>query len=393
MTMKRLLRHTLLMAAACLACSCSREAAEVPAQGPVRFGIDTRAAGDGVEAGTTYRIMAYAPATLALQKAGTYRLASLPAEGGVAELTPCALNDLGNVVDGEAVTFDGTIATYSLVFVSPGIKGNDDGSFNINLAELGTKDGCGFVLSEFPESKHIGTYGRIVMTRPMKQCRARIGIDFYKAGNVKDFKIENLRITGAGKTGGTVTFFPAKRQVRVNPDEGIGITLQTPAESRTDDKGNTLRYTTAEGDFPAIVSAIYAPRDVAKKILGIANAAYLEEGAYLVMKCDLTPQGREPVAVELPLTTMWPEVLPQRIYRYRVVVSSNYINLAVDVSGDAADDWEEGNPGSGGEIVVGPSATVELGTWEIVQAPGGNGWKLEELDEQVIGGSGDITED
>lgn len=387
MTIKQLLRHTILVSAACLSCSCVREAAEEPERCPASFCIDTRALAADVTTGTTYRIMAYNPSNLAFVKAGTYMLASLPAEGGVAELTPCALDDDGNVVEGgEPAMFDGTVGTYSLVFVSPGIKGNDDGSFDIDLTELGSAEGCGFVMSELPESKFIGHYGRIVMAHPMKQCRARIGIDFYKARGVADFEVTDLRITGAGTTGAPVRFFPAKRQVRVNPDNGIAVKLTKETAGQVDGKGNALRFTTAESDRQVIVPAIYAPREVVKELLKISSSSVLEEGSYIVMHCSLTQQGRDPVTVTLPLTMEWPEVSPQKNYIYRVVVSDNYINLAVDVYGDESNDWEERNPVEGGGTIGGPGQTIELGSWEIVSSADGNGWELKNLEGQTIGG-------
>lgn len=398
MTMKRLLRHTLLMAAACLACACSWEEAETPAQGPVSFGIDTRAMGDDVEAGTTYRIMAYDPQTLILEKTDTYWLKSLPAEGGFAELTPCVLDDEGNYTeDKQEDNFSGTTKKLSLVFVSPGVKNNDDGSFDIDLGILNSENKCRFVASEYPESKQLGPYGRITMTHPMKECRSRIGFEFYKSkdGGVADFDIDDLRIAGAGGDKEVVRFFPGKRQVRVNgagdgTENSLGIALVSD-DSKTDANGNSLRFATPEDGMASIVSAIYAPPAVTAEVLEKASGTKvqqenLEKGTYLLMRCELTQDGRDPVNVELPLTTdKWTEILPQRNYVYRVVVSSNYITLSVDIFGDDTNDWEEGIPGGGDDTVGGPADRIRIGTWEIVQDPYGNGWVLEELGEQVIG--------
>lgn len=408
MTMKRLLRHTLLVTAACLACSCSREEAETPAQGPVSFGIDTRATGDGVAEGTTYRIMAYDPLTLALEKTGTYRLESLPEEGGVAELTPCVLDNNGNYTGGTPEdNFSGTTKKLSLVFVSPGVKNNDDGSFDVDLGILNSENKCKFVASEYPESKNLGPYGRITMTHPMKECRSRIGFEFYKlkGDGVKEFKIDKLRIAGAGGDKETVRFFPGKRQVRVNgagegTENSLDIALDPVADdSQTDANGNPLRYATPEDKLASIVSAIYAPPAVTAEVLEKASGTKvqqenLEKGTYLLMRCEMTQDGREPVAVELPLTAgEWPEILPQRNYVYRVVVSSNYITLSVDIFGDDTNDWEPGITGGGDDTVGGPADRIQIGTWEIVQDQNGNGWELEKLEDQIIGRSDSMTED
>lgn len=392
--MKKILsRHTaLVLAAACLACSCSEELRKEVEPMPVRFGIDTRASDTKLTAGTTYRVMAYTPTTFAFARTGTYLLESLPGEGEVAELKPCALNADGSLDETGEVTdvFSGQNTTYSFVTVSPGVKNNDDGSFDIDMAQLKTT-GCRFVASELPESKRLGPYGLVKMNNKMKECRARIGFDFYKskAAGVGDFQIEDLSISSAGNGKETVKFYPAKRQVKIDDlTATIPIELSNPTEEDKKEKGDSLHLTTTLTDMAAIVPAIYAPRSKAAEILKTA-ATNLLESEYLLMQCKLV-QGVREMPVVLPLTVKAKDcaILPQRNYIYRVVVKSNYISLSVDVyeaSDGNPNDWENIRPGEDEGTIGGEADTIYLGTWEIVQDPGGNGWELRVPDDQVIG--------
>lgn len=392
--MKKILsRHTaLVLAAAYLACSCSEELREEVAPEQVRFGIDTRASDTQLTAGTTYRIMAYNPTTFAFARTGTYLLESPPDEGEVAELKPCALNDDGGLNTAGEVTdvFTGQNTTYSFVFVSPGVKNNDDGSFDIDMAQL-KKNGCRFVASELPEAKHLGPYGLVKMSNKMKECRARIGFDFYKSNDagVGDFQIKELCIVSAGNDRETVKFYPAKRQVQVGSlTSVIPINLTDPTVDDKKEKGDSLHLTTALTDMVAIVPAIYAPRSKTAEILKTAETNLLES-EYLLMQCKLV-QGEREMPVVLPLTVKAKDcaILPQRNYIYRVVVKSNYISLSVEVydaPGNNSNDWENIRPGENEGTIGGEADTIYLGTWEIVQSENGGGWELLEIDEQIIG--------
>ena len=385
-------RHTaLVLAAACLACSCSRELREEVAPEQVRFGIDTRASDTKLTAGTTYRVMAYNTTTFAFARTGTYLLESLPGDGEVAELKPHALDTDGGLDATGEVTdvFTGQNTTYSFVFISPGVANNPDGSFDIDMGKL--KDDSRFVASELPESKRLGPYGLVKMSNKLKECRARIGFDFYKsnAAGVGDFEIKDLCISSAGNGTETVKFYPAKRQVQVGSlTSVIPIELTPSTEKPKDENGNSLHFTTEEANMAAIVPAIYAPRSKTAEILKTEETNLLES-EYLLMQCKLI-QGVREMPVVLPLTVKAKDcaILPQRNYVYRVVVKSNYISLSVDVY-DAPDgnpnDWENIRPGEDEGTIGGEDDTIYLGAWEIVQDTDGNGWELQEVDEQIIG--------
>lgn len=399
--MERLIRlAATLFCGACLGCSCSTLTGEQePPRESVRFGINTRATEEGVTAGTTYRIMAYKPETLEFKKSGTYILESLPeGEDAVGELTPCVLDSEGERMEGDGVDcFSGSNESYLLVFVSPGIKNNPDGSFDIDMAKL-KSEGCRFVASELPEVRKLGPYGSITMKSKMKKHCARVGFDFYKSkeGSVSEFEIRDLRITSAGDDEETVRFHPARRQVEVRDlNAGIPVNLTPSAGGEADADGNPLRLTTAVDDRAAIVAAVYAPPAESAKFLDTSEANLLKESEYLLMQCTLV-QGTRETAVVLPLTASNHEILSQRNYIYRVLVKSNYIALSVDVfdpAGGTPNGWDEVNPGGTDDGTVGGSGdTIYLGNWEIVQTPGGEGWELRQLDEQVIRAPGQTEE-
>lgn len=364
-------------------CSSERIKEVVPEEVRSRFSVDTRNSDYPVSVGTTYRIMAYNgdknPNEFKYSKTGTYWLKELPVEGGIAELTPCKLNDNGEYIsDSSTDGLDGLNSRYYLVFVSPGIKNNDDGSFSI-CAKTDR-----FVASELPEVKRLGTYGHIIMSYKMKEYRALLGFNFYKLNNeaVNEFTISELMIIGAGDTDEKVKLFPASRQVVASAEGAIGITL-TPVtgSNETDSKGNPQYYRTDDKDMASIVPAIYTPKNNIAKILNTTGVDNLADSDYLMMRCKLQQSGRDGVAVELPLTLQNPEIKPQNKYIYNIIVSSNYINLSVDIYPDTGNDWENG--GSEGST-IGPSNTIPLGTWEIVSTSDGNGWELKRLPEQTI---------
>ena len=109
----------------------------------------------------------------------------------------------------------------------------------------------------------------------------------------------------------------------------------------------------------------------------------LRESDYLYMTCTMKQGSRDNIAIRMPLTAReeMRELLPQHIYLFRVVVSSNYIRLEVDVFDKSGNDWEDG--GSDGGTIGTPDYTVTLGTWRIVGE--GDDWELIPIEDQIIG--------
>ncbi len=351
---------------------------------PVRFGLDTRV-GEPVEQGTTYRIMVYNAVENTSQflfaRTGTYYLKEEASAEGIAELTACRLDDSGAyLADDAEAGLNGVSGTYYVLFVSPGVRNNSDGSFDVN-----PRTGK-FVASELPERKDIGSYGRVSMSKPMKEYRAMIGIDFYKASNpsVDGFEISDLALVGAGAADEAVRLFPGSRQVEAGREGALAVGLtDRRADGATDGSGNPLFYETQESGRVAVVPAIYAPKNEVAETLKTTVTGNLRESDYLYMTCTMKQGSRDNIAIRMPLTAReeMRELLPQHIYLFRVVVSSNYIRLEVDVFDKSGNDWEDG--GSDGGTIGTPDYTVALGTWRIVGE--GDDWELIPIEDQIIG--------
>lgn len=365
--------------------SCSKELpgpAGNEHNGTACFGIDTRAT-DATER-TTYRIMAYGAdknASLYMfQRTGTYYLKTLQVpEGEEVELTACSLSDDGtNPQDNETSGLNGSYGNFYLVFVSPGVKHNEDGSFNF----VPTKDKF---LASFPEQKSLGGYGRHVMKNPLQDQRAKVGFKFYKLNNalVEDFTIDELVLTGAGAAGESVKLYPASRQVIAGKEAGMDITLDRKEnEQEKNEAGDILRYTTTDKNFVYIASAIYAPLDEVAEQLGVTYYKdHLKESDYLYMTCKLSQGSRENIPIRMPLTGKFPELEPQHTYVFNITVKSNYLSATVDVFSQDDNDWQEGGKENG--TISTPDYTVKLGTWEIVGTD--DDWQLVKIEEQTIG--------
>lgn len=373
-----LLRATccLLAGLASLASCTKEESAAGNADGaPIRIGIDTRA-GEVTE-GTTYRIMTYYTDEnsnrFKFVKTGTYYLKNATDE----ELTACRLKDDGSdPTDDSDAGLNGADGNFLLVFVSPGVINNDDGSFSF----VPTRDAF---RASTPESKTIGGYGLITMSNKLLDRRARIGINFYKSNSesVEEFTISDLRLSGAGADGETVRLFPATRQAEVSKDATIAITLTREDGTVTNEEGNPLYYSTAESDRIHVASAIYAPKDEAAEILGTRYTDHIRESGYLYMTCSLSQGERRDIPIRMSLTSRIPELLPQHIYQFNITVSSNYISAEVYVYDQTGNEWQEG--GNGGGTIETPEYSVRLGTWRIVGK--GDDWETVEIPDQTIG--------
>lgn len=341
------------------------------------FGVCTRADSDSPIEGTTYRINSYG-SSYSKYAGGTFILQNAADN----ELTPCALDDDGNPLP------DGTIAntinrfesSFRLFVVSPGVKDNSDGSFNFTLGDE-TKLYC----SEQPENISLGGYGKIIFSKKLKDYKAKIGFHFYKSKNetVDDFSIENVSITGAGKPGETVILHPARRQVVADPNSKYPVTCSFKKDSNiTDNEGNPLYYETAEEDMATIIPGIYAPKDKVAEILGISTSL-LRDSYPLTMLFRLKQGNRDHISIQINLTSPSPQIKPQNIYIYNIIVSSNFLHITADVYEDneTPDKWDTV---SNETEEISATKTINLGSWEIVDGSNDDKWQTESLEEQNI---------
>lgn len=379
--------------------SCSREEVsplEGPSGGPLRVGVDTRAAG-AVEQGTTFRIMAYGAegsGRFGFRHSGTYYLKETAPAGGKAELTACSLFDNGTSPSDDASKgLNGVSGNYSLVFVSPGTKHNSDGSFSVSLAADKY-----LVASEAPETKTLGTYGLISMSKSLKEYRSTIGVEFYRKKDgtnnriIAPFEITDLCLVGCGKASETVKVFPGSRQVVCDTIATRSVSLTDKrSENTSDPSGNPLLWTTDESNFVPVASGIYAPKDRVAGVLGCDSTALgnLQSGSYIYLKCTLTPTDqftsvtRDSIHICVPLTKNLPELKPQCKYVFKVIVHHDYFTLSVDIfnGNNSTHGWETGGSEDENLIETPPAESGNLGAWTM------NGWTSTELDDQQIEGS------
>ncbi|MDO4164763.1 MAG: hypothetical protein Q4D56_10335, partial [Bacteroides sp.] len=356
-----------------LSASCSHEATEAidTAGTTERFSVDSRAT-----ANTTYRIMAYSTgssnAQYKLATTGTYYLKNATDT----ELTACSLDDEGGTpIDDPTMGLNGTYGTYYLVFVSPGVKNNDDGSFNV----VPTRNS--FYATD-PESETLGEYEVHTMSGSLLDRRAKVGFNFYKLNSesVQAFEINDLEIIGSGADGETVKLYPGTKQV-IASEDGLGLTLtEATDKTTTNDAGNYLYYSTPEENQVYVAAAIYGIRDEVATALGATYTNNIQESDYLYMSCTMTQGERENISIRMALTSTYPELLPQHTYIFNITVSSNYIDATIDVYDESSNEWQNG--GSNDTSIAIPKETIDIGTWEIVGT--GNDWKAIEIDRQVI---------
>ena len=369
------MKHPYLIRAACvaqavvMAASCANDTAADTAApaASARFSVETRAEG-GTE-NPTYRFMAYQNNVYAFKDTGTYRLKTTDDEA----LTGCKLKEDGTFVDyDETAGLNSLAGSYTMVVVSPGVKNNDDGSFDF----VPSKEA--FVATA-PKAYNIGYYYVVRIDNKLQDNRSRINVNFYKAESMNsEFKVTNARLIGAGAGGGKVRLYPASRQVDVSRTDSILLNLTKPIDGQTVTGKGTPVYT-AENIY--VASAIYTPKDEAATILKATDKSNLRDGGYIYLAFDFERNGRK-VAMRIPLTTRENELKPQNIYTFNIIVSSDYLTATVDVfKPDGGRDWQDGD---GGEAeIVNPTYTVKMGRWSIVNDEP-NGWEPINPGEQEI---------
>lgn len=379
----------------CFCCSCAdlhsnditEEYPESDNNDYMSFQLDSRSTYDIDNlTSRTFRIVTYTTNYHSKDQTGTFVFQDEKNKLGQLILTPYPLLDNGMRNDESSISETESIIrknnAYNVIVVSPGIKCNDDGSFNLNLRDL-QNDDKKIYFPENVEYLNFSSYGSIKITQTLLDYRSKIGFKFYKSGEAEDFSISNLQILGAGSLDENVKLHPQLHQVVTNPESYIEIKLtDVRNNNESDSEGNSLFYATNESDLTSIVPGIYAPKDTISKILN-TNKVYLFDTDYITMKCELKQGKRDEVPIHLNLTLAQPTFKPQNKYIYNIVIRSNYIIMTVDVYDNetfVTNGWEFGaNEG----CEISDPDRINLGFWKIVQS-WDKGWELVELDEQTI---------
>lgn len=352
------------------------------------FYLDSRSEDDIELTNCTFRIVTYNVNYYTKDQTGTFVFQNEENKLGQVVLTPYPLLDNGDIDDDDKSTLSDSIIrkddAYNVVVVSPGIKCNIDGSFNLQLKDL--QDGNQKIyLPENAEKIDFRFYGSIMISQKLLDYRSKIGFRFFKSDDADDFSVSDLQIIGAGSLADTdtVKLHPQRHQVITNHESSISLKLTDVRDSQvTDADGNKKYYDTDERNLISIVPGVYAPKDSVYKITGI-KTEYLKDTDYITMKCELKQGERDPAHINLNFSQNQPTFKPQNKYIYNIVIRSNYIIMTVDVYDDqkfVTNGWEFGGNDS---CEISNPDRITLGFWKIVQTDD-KGWELVELDEQTI---------
>ena len=148
---------------------------------------------------------------------------------------------------------------------------------------------------------------------------------------------------------------------------GVEDVMPLSVSEEPDTDGSTFY----KSETKYILSGIYAPKEVAAKILGTTfeNPNVLDK-TYLTLFMDFQ-QGNRAVSAEMMLNAdadaVLAELKSQREYVYKIVVASTYINITLDIY-NSTNNWND--PTNNGTIDIGGAdKTFNIGTFTI------NNWK------------------
>lgn len=324
----------------------------------MKFTIDTKAV-QAVSSGSTYRILMYNENDRGYRQSGTYYK-----KEDVADLIACELQDNGVfLAENPEKGINGVSDKVYLVLASPGMKCNDDGSFDF------VPDSGGDFYFNAPKLVQVGGYGPVKFTESLYDPRSKVSFEFYKKPGVVDFSVVDSRVTviGVHAAGETVQVYPALRQVKMK------AARQERELSLIYDAGHTvtpgvnnyeLFYKT---EMPLYVaSGIYASKQEAASRLGVIVSSNVLDGEYIYMTCLINQGGRN-IEIRMPLNDQILELMPQHDYVYRILVESDYIGVVLDVYDGTSNGWQTGGTSSSDIGVL--SQTIEIGKWTL------NGWQ------------------
>ena len=354
--------------------SCSNENMIVSKQVQIFSGISRANANSEATAplpdGTTIRIMLYQPGTRNYYRSGMYRYLT-----SKNYLEAVSIDESGNVNVDPSKGINGIVGTYGMIAISPGSEmvTFDEGTERPSAAIIacpnrqdGNDDGA--IWATLWEQHILGEYDIIRMNSSQEEIRSKVRFEIRKDPNLEeDIKNIQLKLKGAG-TGNTdeqLYYYPQLRQCAV--PSGVEDVMPLSVYGVPDTDGSTFY----KSEPKYILSGIYAPKEVAAKILGVSldNQNILNK-QYLTLSMDFQ-QGNRAVSAEMMLNAdadaVLAELKPQREYVYKILVASTYINIKLDIYGQTHN-WN--NPTNNGTIDIGGAdKTFNIGTFKI------NNWK------------------
>lgn len=311
----------------------------------------------------TYRILAYNTSYYFYYKTtGTY--SGIP--GGY--MCPTVLLDDGTIdfsmteEEHKSAGFSGLTGSNHIICVSPGIKNNNDGTFDFCPADPET--GSLLVTDDvFTELGRIREYNLGSLKDRRSRLTFNFTIDPLFTDIIKSIEISDVELIGAG--GGpdengiyeNVSLQPVLRQT-ICSNNPRHIFVSNSHSSDTITSGPIY-----------VASSFYAPKDTVIKLLSPLASAL--ETDYLQLSFLLSENGGKKTKQTFVINEKLPELKPQYDYTFNFQVQSYYINLFLVVKTyDLAtpNDWYKES--SSNETIGDNSSTIlNLGTWKI------SGWE------------------
>ena len=356
--------------------SCSNDNVVVPKQTHISSEISRVSISSGTTEqlpdGTTIRMMLYQPGTRNYYRSGMYRYLT-----SKNYLEAVSIDESGNVITDPLKGINGIVGTYGMIAISPGVEmlTFNEGTERPSAAIItcpnhqdrnGNDDGA--VWATLWEQQVLGEYDIIRMDSSQEEIRSKVRFEIRKDPNLEE-DITNIQLklkgAGTGTTDEKLYYYPQLRQCAV--PSGVEDVMQFPVSGATDTDGSTFY----KSETKYILSGIYAPKEVAAKILGTTfeNPNLLDK-TYLTLFMDFQ-QGNRAVSAEMMLNAdadaVLAELKSQREYVYKILVASTYINITLDIYGQTHN-WN--NPTNNGTIDIGGAdKTFNIGTFTI------NNWK------------------
>lgn len=376
MKTRKLLDITVAVLLCCIA-SCCNDSRIVLEQVQISSGISRASINNGTTEslpdGTTIRFLLYQQGILTYHNSGMYRYTA-----GSSYLKAYE-DSSGN----PSMGLNGIVGTYGIVAVSPGnpVKTFNETSERPSIMAIITcpnstdvnGNDSGAIWATSYEQITLGEYATLQINNPQEEIRSKIRFEIRKDPNIEgDITNIQLKLKGAG-TGTSdeqLYYYPQLRQCMV--PEGIEDVMDFNITAATDTDGST--YHKSEPKY--ILSGIYAPKEVASKILGatLDNPNVLDK-PYLTLSMDFQ-QGSRAVSAGMMLNAdaALAELKPRTEYVYKVLVASTYINITLDIY-NPTNNWS--NPADNGMVDIGGSdKTIHIGTFTI------NDWKNPSNNEE-----------
>lgn len=318
----------------------------------------------------TYRILTYSEDySFDNPNTGTY-------QGRIGEIMePKVLDDYGIVEDSYGIDhisaiLDGVSGSRWVLCASPGIKNNDDGSFDFLPAAPD---------NTFLVSKAV----KLNLGRPMlyqlgtlvdrrSRLRFKVAIDPQLTGTIKSIGVSEFTIKGVGGEDENIRMFPAQRQI-LQPHQTRYIEL-----SDFSDANEGTAFVTTNPVY--IASAFYAPRNVVASQLKVSTSnSNIRESDYIQVSFKLSQNGGKPTKMTFVINEKIPELEPMHEYTFVFNVKSRFIDLTLDIvsyDGLSPHNWYVHDNLWSAPIGEGISS-VTIGSWNI------NNWNDHALDDNT----------